>query len=63
MSLTGDSPTHHENEENKEDKGGEVDRSKDWVCLLNLGELKVSQNDTELSETTHRAKHFNMFKL
>lgn len=25
---------HHEDEENKEDKGGEVDRSQHWVGLL-----------------------------
>lgn len=44
--------THHENEENEEDKRGEVDGSEHWVRLLNLWELKVSQDDTELGKTT-----------
>ena len=58
----GDSPAHHENEENKDDKGGEIDRSEHWVRILNLRELKVSQNDTELGKTTDKAKHLNIFK-
>lgn len=29
-----DCPTHHENKENEEDKGGEVDRSEHWIRLL-----------------------------
>lgn len=44
--------THDENEEDEEDKGGEVDGSQDWAGLLYLRELKVSQDNTELGETT-----------
>ena len=44
-------PTHHEDEENEEDEGGEVDGSEHWIRLLDFWELKVSQNDPELSET------------
>lgn len=43
--------TYHENEENEEDKGGEVDGSEHWIGLLDLWELKVSQNDPELCES------------
>lgn len=46
-----DRPTHHENEENKEDESCEVDRSKHRVGLLDFRELKVSQDDTELCES------------
>lgn len=55
-------PTHHENKENEEDKGCKVDTSKHWIRLLYFWELKVSQNDTELGETTQTAKHFSGFK-
>lgn len=48
---------HHEDEENKEDEGGEVDRSKHRVRLLNLRELKVPEDDPELSETTQTERH------
>lgn len=50
-------PTHHENKENEEDKRGEVDGSEHWVCILNLRELKVSQNDAELSKTTQTTQY------
>lgn len=32
--IRSDYPSHHEDEENKEDKGGEVDRSQHRVGLL-----------------------------
>lgn len=52
MSLGGDGLTHHENEEDKKNKGGEVDGSEDWVCFLDLGELEVPQDNTKLGEAT-----------
>lgn len=47
---------HHEDEKDEEDEGGVVDRSQHWVCLHNLRELKVSQNNTELRITTQTVK-------
>lgn len=44
--------SHHEDEENEEDKRCEVDRSKHWIRLLYFRELKVAQDDAELGETT-----------
>lgn len=54
--ITANGLTHHENEENEEDKACEVDGSKHWIGLLYFRELKVSQNDAELGETTHKWK-------
>lgn len=31
-----DPPTHHKNKENEEDKGCKVDRSNNWMSLLNF---------------------------
>lgn len=45
------SDPHHENEENEEDKSVEVDRSQHRIGLVNLGELKISQDDAELRES------------
>lgn len=54
--ITANGLTHHENEENEEDKACEVDGSKHWIGLLYFRELEVSQNDAELGETTHKWK-------
>lgn len=52
-----DPPTHHKNKENEEDKGCKVDRSNNWMSLLNFWEVKVSQNNTELSKSTQTNKN------
>lgn len=46
--------SYHENEENEEDKGGEVDGTEHRIGLLNFRELEVSQNDTELCESAQK---------
>ena len=43
--------SYHEDEEDEEDKGSEVDWSKDRVGFLNLRKLKISQNNPELGKT------------
>lgn len=50
-----DYPTHHEDKENEEDEGCKVDGSEHRIRLLYFWELKVSQNDAELRETTQTA--------
>lgn len=57
--------TNHENKENKEHKSREVNGSKHWICLLNLWEVKVSQDDTKLGKSTQTTtKHLfiHLFK-
>lgn len=51
--------SYHEDEEDEEDKGGEVDGPQHRVGLLDLGELKVSQDDAELSKTAQEGEGFN----
>lgn len=54
-----DRPTHHENEDNKEDKSCEVNGSKHRVGLLDFRKLKVSQDDTELCESAQTENKIN----
>lgn len=51
--------SYHENEENEENKGGEVDGSQHWIGLLDFRELKVSQDDTELCESAQKRRFIN----